>query len=240
MNLIINSDDFGISKGVNYAIIDAFSNNTLSSTTALVCGAEIAHAALIAKHYENLGVGLHLSIDFLDCISKHPLLSDEDGKFYRDNISKELDLEVVLNEWEMQIARFQELFGKMPDHFDSHHHAHILNATCQEAVKILGEKYQLPVRAMNNSVATSTLFADFYKDNLTPEHLIECIEALIKQDGFNKELMVHNAHLDQTLEKVTTYNHHRIYEHACLMSEEFKKYLESKNIVLQTFKKGVN
>lgn len=43
--LIVNADDYGLSKGQNYGIIEACKNGLVTSTTALVNGAAIGHAA---------------------------------------------------------------------------------------------------------------------------------------------------------------------------------------------------
>ncbi|MCS5807569.1 ChbG/HpnK family deacetylase [Klebsiella pneumoniae subsp. pneumoniae] len=44
--LIVNADDFGLSKGQNYGIIEGLSQRRgVTSTTALVNGAAIDHAA---------------------------------------------------------------------------------------------------------------------------------------------------------------------------------------------------
>ncbi|MDD0233829.1 MULTISPECIES: ChbG/HpnK family deacetylase, partial [Enterobacteriaceae] len=42
--LIVNADDFGLSKGQNYGIIEACRNGIVTSTTALVNGQAIDHA----------------------------------------------------------------------------------------------------------------------------------------------------------------------------------------------------
>ena len=46
--LIVNADDFGLSKGQNYGILDACKNGLVTSTTALVNGAAIDHAGVSA------------------------------------------------------------------------------------------------------------------------------------------------------------------------------------------------
>lgn len=43
--LIVNADDFGLSKGQNYGIVEAYRNGVVTSTTALVNGEAIGHAA---------------------------------------------------------------------------------------------------------------------------------------------------------------------------------------------------
>ena len=47
--LIVNADDFGLSKGQNYGIIEACRNGVVTSTTALVNGAAIDHAAQLSR-----------------------------------------------------------------------------------------------------------------------------------------------------------------------------------------------
>lgn len=47
--LIVNADDFGLSKGQNYGIIEACRNGVVTSTTALVNGEAIYHAAQLRR-----------------------------------------------------------------------------------------------------------------------------------------------------------------------------------------------
>ena len=57
--LIVNADDFGLSKGQNYGIIEACRNGVVTSTTALVNGARIDHAAQLSRSTPELAVGMH-------------------------------------------------------------------------------------------------------------------------------------------------------------------------------------
>jgi predicted glycoside hydrolase/deacetylase ChbG (UPF0249 family) len=45
--LIVNADDFGLSRGQNYGIIEACRNGVVTSTTALVNGAAVDHAVAL-------------------------------------------------------------------------------------------------------------------------------------------------------------------------------------------------
>ena len=45
--LIVNADDFGLSKGQNYGIIEACRRGVVTSTTALINGEAVEHAAQI-------------------------------------------------------------------------------------------------------------------------------------------------------------------------------------------------
>ncbi len=56
--LIVNADDFGLSKGQNYGIIEACRNGVVTSTTALVNGEAIYHAAQLSRDEPTLAVGM--------------------------------------------------------------------------------------------------------------------------------------------------------------------------------------
>jgi predicted glycoside hydrolase/deacetylase ChbG (UPF0249 family) len=60
--LVINADDFGLTFGVNEAIIDTFRNGGVTSATLLVNAAATSDAVDKALLYPDLGVGLKLNI----------------------------------------------------------------------------------------------------------------------------------------------------------------------------------
>ncbi len=49
--LIVNADDFGLSKGQNYGVIEAYQHGVVSSTTAMVNGGGAQHAAALSRQY---------------------------------------------------------------------------------------------------------------------------------------------------------------------------------------------
>lgn len=57
--LIVNADDFGLSKGQNYGIIEACRNEIVTSTTALVNGQAIDHAVQLSRDEPSLAIGMH-------------------------------------------------------------------------------------------------------------------------------------------------------------------------------------
>ncbi|SUG83063.1 Cellobiose phospho transferase system YdjC-like protein [Salmonella enterica subsp. enterica] len=61
--LIVNADDFGLSKGQNYGIVEAYRNGVVTSTTALVNGEAIDHAAQLSRELPALGVGMPFCFD---------------------------------------------------------------------------------------------------------------------------------------------------------------------------------
>lgn len=236
MNIILNSDDFGICKGMNYAVIDAHLEGVLNSTTALVGSPYINHAANLAKEYPNLGIGIHLSIDFCKCFSKLDSILEEDGNLKRVDENTLISVEDVLAEWELQIEEFQKIFGYFPTHFDSHHHAHLLQNECNQAIKVLKEKYNIPVRGLDDAY----LIDDFYDTNVSIENLIEYVNKCKDVDYKYREIMIHNSFCDLDLIEATSYNTKRMDEHRIITSSEFKQFLSSEGIKICSYKDGQN
>ena len=61
MKLIVNADDYGMTKGVNLGIIEAHKKGIVTSTTLMVTMPEVEHGLALSKDCPNLGIGLHLN-----------------------------------------------------------------------------------------------------------------------------------------------------------------------------------
>ena len=80
---IFNADDFGISKGVNAAIVKAYKEGILNSASLMVNQKYTNEAVKLAKEMSNLEMGIHLNLtnEYPSVDSrKIPLLVDEQGK----------------------------------------------------------------------------------------------------------------------------------------------------------------
>ncbi len=62
--LIINADDFGLSPGINYGIIDAHRRGVVTSTTAMMTADAIEHAAQVCVDVPSLAIGLHFVLSY--------------------------------------------------------------------------------------------------------------------------------------------------------------------------------
>ena len=67
--VIINADDFGLTEGINRAVVEAHRDGVLTSTTLMsdMPGAQAAVA--IAHETPSLGVGVHLNLREGGCVS---------------------------------------------------------------------------------------------------------------------------------------------------------------------------
>lgn len=221
---IINADDFGYSRGVNYGIIDAHTDGVVNSATMMVNMPGALHAALLAKKHPELKTGVHLTLTCGKAVSTQvPSLIDDNGFFrIKNNQSQNqnLNADEVEFEWESQIQRFLS-FGLTPSHLDSHHHVHSWSVL-EPVIKKLSNKYELPVRRFwegekEGLKALSDVFLfDFYGDDLNPDYFSALKENY--QGDISVEVMCHPAYIDEALLKGSSYCLQRSNELSILMA----------------------
>ena len=153
--LIVNSDDFGISEGVNRGIIEAHHKGILTSTCTM-SNMPFAEAGikLAQSTAPKLGVGLHLTLSFGAPVSapkRVPSLVFADGKFaqnYQQLMEKlpaytDDDLE---REMQAQFDHFVDMAECLPTHIDSHHRAAYVHPASFEVMCRLCAENDLPMR----------------------------------------------------------------------------------------------
>ena len=133
---IFNADDFGISKGVNAAIVKAHTEGILNSASLMINQKYAKEAINFAKEMPELEIGLHVNITNEYPASdknKIPLLVDEYGKFkngfvkllYLSIIHPKILSEQVETEIRCQIIKYMNT-GLELAHIDSHRHIHMI------------------------------------------------------------------------------------------------------------------
>lgn len=149
MRVIINADDFGLNATVNREIERCIREGLITSTTIMAAGEAFDEAVEISKRYPQISFGVHLTLDELSSLTKSPVLhkygmTDEQGIFIKGGLfrvakwTSELTTAIRL-ELEAQIERIVAA-GKVPSHFDGHHHCHTIRELHQIMVE-LSRKY---------------------------------------------------------------------------------------------------
>ena len=130
------ADDYGISPGVNRAILDLIARGRLNATSVMVVGAAIgrddAQALLsAASTAPRCAIGLHATLT----APFHPLTTAFRPvagemflplpKMLRAGLLRRLDTEMIRAEIDAQIAAFVALFGRPPDYIDGHQHVQL-------------------------------------------------------------------------------------------------------------------
>jgi len=223
IKLIVNADDFGYSKGINYGIIEAHRNGIVNSTTMMMNMPGVSHAVDLAKENPSLKVGIHL---VLTCgkplLTDVPTLVDQDGFFKknRDILESNISLEELEREWTAQVERFLET-GLTLTHIDSHHHVHTVPRFLP-VVQKLSKKYNLSVRRVSDHALegvppySDVFLHEFYGEGATYDYFEKIISQV--QDGQTVEVMCHPGFLDHEVLNNSSYAKDRVTEVEILTS----------------------
>ena len=152
--LIVNADDFGLTRGVSAGILAAHRLGIVTSTTVLVT-ADPDRAELAEARDAGLGLGLHVNLTLGRPLTRARSLVDGGGAFVRDarRVAAGAEPPDVRAEVEAQIARFEKLVGRLPTHLDTHHHVG-LYVPVRDVVLEVARAYGLPVRSQDDAART--------------------------------------------------------------------------------------
>lgn len=242
MKAIINADDFGFSKAVNYGIFEAIKNGIVTSTSLMVNMPGFHHAIALMKKHPELNVGIHLVTTVGYSICKDlPTLTDQNNHFYHNTtLVANCDIEELRKEYQAQMDTFLAT-GLRPDHIDFH--------VCFSPVQIqvqmeLAKKYNLPIRCHEakdyemlekEGIRFPKNFqSDFYDKGVTMDTLEHILLSSLDKDMI--EVMCHPAYIDQTLLDNTSYSMQRVKELDILTSQKIKDSIKQHDIELISFK----
>lgn len=217
--LIINADDFGMTRGVTAGIVESMLRGVVSSTTAMVCLPEAEGNLRRWSHYVEGRVGLHLQLtDGVPCAEPSAVatLLGGGGRFPRSwRDLRGPDPEEIRVEWHAQVRRLAG-FGIRPTHLDTHHHVHRLPGVF-EAYADIAAAYGLPARALTPRMAAAlrsrgVACADYCETRWPSggygsEELRALVEGAFRVEGVRGtvELMCHPGHYDEELSGKSTH-----------------------------------
>lgn len=210
MKLIINADDFGLSKSITDGIICGIKEGFITSTT-LMANMEYTKYAIEQALKNNITcIGLHVNFTKGKPIIENKNITDENGNFldrYTQLKNTNLSFEDAYNEIKAQLDRVNKLSnGKLKiDHFDAHHFM-MNNDIIKKAVEILSKELNIPVRKENNINAKcpDIMYEDFSLTNVNTYALEKMID-IYKNTEKIVELMVHPGFIDEYTKSITSY-----------------------------------
>jgi hopanoid biosynthesis associated protein HpnK len=131
--LILNADDFGLTRGVNEGIIRAHREGILTSATLIASADAFDHAVELAKQNPGLGIGCHLVLvggravapveEIPSLASKDGQLPDSLGIFVTRLSTGRIRVKEIERELRAQILKIRAA-GIEPTHLDTHKHTH--------------------------------------------------------------------------------------------------------------------
>ena len=149
--LIINADDFGFTAGVNRAIIEAFTNGVVTSSTLMANGRAFADAVKLAKSDSGLSIGCHVVLidgepivaaDKIPSLSGKSSANSSRAQEFRDGLKSfaaralagRLAADEIAAEGTAQMRKIQAA-GIEISHFDTHKHTHIFPAVLRPLLR---------------------------------------------------------------------------------------------------------
>lgn len=243
--LIVNADDFGLTRGVSRGILECYQNGIVTSTTLMVNrGADPAQ--LEALRSSGLGVGLHVNLTLGTPISdprRVASLLDGEGQLVRDPCvqAERAKPDEARIEMGNQIEEFQRLMGRFPTHLDSHHHV-AKDGALLDLLCFFAHALRIPMRAQDAQVR-----ARARKDRIrTPDHFMgesgpdpywsreRVLEQLVALPPGVSEFMTHPGYFDEEL-AYSRYGKQRETEVAGLTAPEARALLTREGIHLAHF-----
>lgn len=147
VRLIINADDFGLTRGVNRAIAELHDAGAVTSATLMASGAAFDDAVALALARPSLGVGCHIvlvdGIPVSDPVSIPTLLGPDRRRFRTSLADFALSvLRGTITQEDIQreaLAQIQKLqcAGLKLTHADTHKHTHLLSRVTRPIIRAL-------------------------------------------------------------------------------------------------------
>ena len=166
-NLVINADDYGLTKGVNSAILELLYARRITSTSVMAARLDHIAATQLREVRKELGVslGMHVTLTELPALSGVSSLTDQTGNLPKREqldrlaIYNRLRIVDLVREIGAQAQRLREL-GIHPVHLDTHQN---VGAIPQVFFSLLLFARRNGVRIMRNN---RRLYADAYGKSL--------------------------------------------------------------------------
>lgn len=171
--IIINADDFGKSRDINFAIMALMDLNLCKDTTLLVNFEDSAHAAELAiVNNRRNNVGIHLNLTegrpLSTKIRNESRFCNKAGLFHYNKVKRILHLSksekmAVYEELISQINTYRS-FGIPISHADSHNHIHEEPGLFLLLIEIL-KKENIPFLRLTNNTGETTFVNRFYRNS---------------------------------------------------------------------------
>jgi hopanoid biosynthesis associated protein HpnK len=143
--LIINADDFGLTSGVNRAIVEAYTQGIVTSATLMANGGALQEAVQLAQSVPRASIGCHVVLVDGTPVSeesKVPSLLDNGKSSFQTALSRfavrclrgELVPDEIEAEAAAQIRKLQSA-GISVSHLDTHKHTHMFSQVLRPLLK---------------------------------------------------------------------------------------------------------
>lgn len=223
--LIVNADDFGLSRGVNEGIIQAHTHGIVTSATLMVRQNGAEDAATQSRAHPNLSVGLHL--DLGEWIYR----DDEWQVLYQHADAS--DGVAVAAEIIAQLQLFRDLMGREPTHLDSHQHVH-QSEPVRAQMEVLASALQISLRHFSFAKHCGAFYGQSGKGEPYPKGIsVENLQSVLR--ALPEGVSEMGCHAGSGDDFDSVYKAERAIEVQTLCDPRIREELERENIELRSF-----
>lgn len=257
MKLLVQSDDYGISRAVACGIIHGIGKGILRNTGMFMNMPWTEECAEWIKPYRSkiaLGLDLNLTTGVPLCSPADiTSLVDSQGCFYSSWQSRKLDkagngehvrMDDVRIELEAQIQKYIKLFDGIPDYLHSHAYE---TPVIRQVHRELAERYHIPycsdVMKKLTGFGIEEYRMNWYIKPATLENqAASSLKALILKNSdalLSREycfLIGHMGYVDQDLMSLSSYTLYRMMDLEAVVSQEILDWVQSQPVELITYK----
>jgi len=178
--LIVNADDFGLTRGVTLGVLEAHEHGIVTSASLMVDAPDAVEAARLSHAFPELSVGLHVT------------LTDEyENVIGADCCEEELD---------RQYACFHDLMGHPPTHIDVHHNVH-RDARLAPQFGAFASRVNLPLRGRSPARYVPSFYGQWDGQTHPTQISIEGLRRVLTEEATSdiNELGCHPGYVDGDL-----------------------------------------
>lgn len=256
MKLLIQSDDYGITRAVSLGCIHGIQNGVIRNTGMFANMPWIEECVdWIRPYLDGIAFGIDLNASTGPSILGHeklPTLTHEDGTFLSSKENRALETEEnrydhladhrdeLYAEFKAQIDRYIELVGHKPDYI--HNHAYGTKTTSEVTHALAKEYGILSSTALLEHAEVKEAGMGWYVWGGPEKQLMEDPITYIVEDKGNLlsmkygYIVSHCGYADSDLFELTSFTTCRIKDLQCMTSDAVKKWIADNHIELISFK----
>ena len=158
--IAIAADDYGISPGVDGAILELIRKERLSAVSCMTVFDRWGLASQELRHHgETIDLGLHFTLTKYPPLSGVNALGEKKShpgpsSLFLASLVGIIDATAITNELNAQIDRFIDGTGRPPDYVDGHHHVHQFPVICDAVTACVDERLPTSwIRQCGNTAA---------------------------------------------------------------------------------------
>jgi len=256
MRLLLQSDDYGITKAASRGIVEGIKNGIIRNTgffTSMPWSKEVYE--WIKPYVDQIAFGIDVNVSTGWSIlpkEEIPSLVHDDGSFLTSKENRALDTdendhdhvvyEDIIKEFQAQIDKFIEITGKTPDYI--HPHAYTTKTTIR-AIRDLAKKYNIPftedvIKEKLDVEATKMMGWYIMPPTLENQYNSSLKDFILEGKYTVKDdfavIICHAGYVDNELMKMSSFNIFRLKDLEGVTDPEVLKWVKDNNVELITWK----